>query len=228
MNKFIEICQEATHCMRYPQEDSFGWFMWIVWGIIVLTVVGCLAGSSQIRQHVLAALRHPTEYRGRMGRDEFLVVYFSLQVLRVCVAAGAIVLVAFLGKQWASAWVVLGGLVGLMWLTTALYCAIIRRGHDFNFTGPQSLRAYWGRHFLRRFSSDEQGTWQVLCNQKGNPYANPFGSAPQENNYLIPPEKDWRSENREFPNVWDEADWKNMPRHALHQQKRTYWKREEK
>ncbi len=214
--------------MRYPQEDSFGWFMWIVWGIIVLTVVGGLAGSFQIRRYVLSSLKSPTEYRGRMGRDEFLVTYWSLQIVRACVVVGVIIWVAFLGKQWASAWVLLGGLILLGWLTSALYCAIIRRGHDFNFKGLQSLRAYWASRFLRHLSSDQHETWQVLCNQKGNAYANPFGSAPQENNYLIPPEKDWENENREFPNVWDEADWQSMQTTQRNTYKRTYWKPEDK
>lgn len=223
MDSFIEICQEAAYCMRYPQQDSVGWFLWIAWGLILIFIIGGFVGSWQVRHHVLRALREPTEYRGRMGREEFLIVYFGLQTLRMCVLVGTGILAAVFGKTLTTVVICLVGLALLGWLTAALYSTIVKRGHDFAFDGNESLEAYicsWGR---RAVFVDEKHTWSVLCNQKGNPYANRFGSAPQENNYLIPPEKDWNSENREFPNVWDEADWQSMNHPEPKKFKRSRW-----
>ena len=232
MNKFVEICQEATQCMRYPQEAGAGWFLWIVWGIIIVTVAAGFVGSWQIRRYVWASLKDPTEYRGRVGRDEFLLVYFGLQTLRAMVVVGCVIGVAFLGKQPAGIVVILAGLVLLGWISAALYSAIVRRGHDFDFDGKESLGAYFWSRPLRRTLLRKEGpghTWHVMCNQKGNPYANRFGSAPEENNYLIPPEKDWQSTHREFPSVWDEADWKSMQRQPERKLlKRSHWKRDDK
>ena len=235
LNSFIETCQEASYCMLHPQEDSAGWFFWIIWIIFFALIVSGLVSSWQVRGNVLFALKNPTEYRGRMGREEFSNAFFGLQALRVCILIGMLLLIAIFGKSLTSVAILLAGFCLEAWVSVALYCVVVRRGHDFAFSGTESLLAYLSHIALlttryRNLASvkEQQDTWYVICNNKGNPYANCFGSAPEENNYLIPPEKDWNSENREFPNVWDEADWKSMNQQQRNPYKRTYWKREDR
>lgn len=236
VNSFIETCQEASYCMLHPEQDGgVGWFFWIIWAVIFALFISGFMGSFQVRIHVWNALKNPTEYRGRIGREEFSHTFFGLQALRIGIIIGVIISVAILGKSWASVGIILAGCFLEMWFSVALYCVVVRRGHDFDFDGTESFLAYlscWSRLTTRYRSlasaKEQQNTWYVICNNKGNPYANRFGSAPAENNYLIPPEKDWNSENREFPNVWDEADWKNMQQAQRNPYKRAYWKPEDK
>ena len=209
MDKFIEICQDATYCMRTPQQDSAGWFLWLVWGGVVLLVLAGLIGSRRARVLLMQALFSPTEYRGRMGRESFLSVYYSLQALRAIVIISTILAVSFLGKTYGSLIALLLGGGLLMWFSVALYCSIIRRGHDFNLKGTESFLAYLSRLARGSRSPDMIHTWRMLREQKGNPFANRYGSAPQENNYLIPPENTRDPYAAEFPPVWDETDWKN-------------------
>ena len=207
MDKFIEICKETTYCMRYPQEDSFGWFLWAVWLGALLFIIVSLWHSKHMRHVLWDALKQPTEYRGRMGKEAFLSVYFGLQTLRVLVVVFTAFAVAILNNiHWMCVCVLAGGSL-FFWMSITIYSCIVRRGHDFNFAGKESLMAYFSR--LNRFVRDpEDNTWQVICSQRGNPYANRYGSAPQENNYLIAPEDPFERRTA-FPSVWDEADWQN-------------------
>ncbi len=195
--------------MRTPDQDSAGWFLWLVWGGVVLLVLAGFAGSRQARVLLLQALVAPTEYRGRMGRDSFLSVYYSLQALRAITTISTVLAVSFLGKTYGSIVVLLLGGCLLIWFSVTLYCCIIRRGHDFNLKGTESFWAYLGRLARGSRSPDRIHTWRMLREQKGSPYANNYGSAPQENNYLIPPDNNWDSYEADFPPGWDETDWKN-------------------
>lgn len=203
MNRFVEICQETTYCMRYPQQDSTGWFLWAVWGCITLLLLVSLLGSRTALWTLVTALKKPFQYNGRIGRDEFSTVYFSLQTLRCLVIISVVLLVAMYNHiHWVVIFILVPEMALLVWLSTTLYCNIIRRGHDFNFSGKESLLAY-GLHFLHRFE-EENHTWHIICNQKGNPYPNRFGVPPQENDYLIPPQ------DTQLLDVWEE--YRKTPR----------------
>lgn len=210
MDQFIEICKEATYCMRTPQQDAAGWFLWLVWGLIVALVIGGLLGNRQSRRTLILVLQSPTEYRGRIGRETFLTAYYSLQALRAITFLSTLLAVALFGKTYAGLLCLLAGMVLIGWFSCALYCCVIRRGHDLNLAGSESFWAYMGRLFPR-LACDTQvaHTWYILRTNKGNPFANRYGSAPEENNYLIPAEKEWDPHTPQFPSVWDEADWKN-------------------
>ncbi len=227
MDKFVEICQEATYCMRTPQQDAAGWFLWLVWGLVIILLVAGLLASPQARALLVQAILSPTEYRGRMGREQFVSVYYVLHALRALVILSTLFAVALLGKTYYSVLALLVGLGMMFWFSLSLYCCIIRRGHDFSFKGTESMGAYFSHIFHRYRSSNATHTWQVLCTQKGSPYANVFGSAPQENNYLIPQEQNLAGTTNEFPSVWDEADWKSMHPTAAHTYQRTHWKPEQ-
>ena len=213
MDKFVEVCQQTAQCMQSPQQDSAGWVIWAIW-ILALVLVGCgFASSSGARRAIFGLLRHPTEYRGRIGREEFLSVYYPLQILRCSTVLAIILATAMLSH---SRWVSLPLVVGVMLLlgaSVALYCAIIRHGHDFGFSAAESVQAYFfGAHLLRYLNKrldlngEKAHTWSILCNQKGSPFANLYGSAPAENNYLL----SGRREEAQFPSIWDEMDWKNL------------------
>lgn len=210
MDKFVEFCQQTSQCMQHPQQDSAGWFLWIVWVGGLLLVIAGFISSAQARQFLFNVLRNPTEYRGRMGREEFLFVYYPLQILRCTTILAIILATAILSH---SRWVYFPLLLGiflLCWASVALYCAIIRRGHDFGFTAKESIKAYMFSLpfliFLNRrndFAADQVHTWSTISNNKGSAFANIYGSAPAENNYLLA----GRMEETQFPSVWDQADW---------------------
>ena len=210
MDKFVEFCQETSQCMQNPQQDSAGWLLWIIWIGGLLLVIGGFIGSVQARKFLLNVLRNPSEYRGRMGKEEFLLVYYPLQILRCTTILAIILTTAILShSRWVYLPLVLGTCL-LLWASVALYCAVIRRGHDFGFKAKESIKAYvFSAPFLiflnRRndFAADQLHTWSVLRSQKGSPFANLYGSAPAENNYLLA----GRMEETRFPSVWDEADW---------------------
>ena len=212
MDKFVEICQQTAQCMQNPQQDSAGWLLWIFWIAGLILVICGFASSIDARKAIFSLLRNPTEYRGRIGREEFLLVYYPLQILRCSTILAIILATAMLSHtRWVYVPLLLGTLL-LLCTSVALYCAIIRRGHDFGFDFRESIKAYLaGAHFFRYLTRpfDRNGekayTWSILCNNKGSPLANLYGSAPAENNYLLA----GRLEEMKFPSVWDEADWKN-------------------
>jgi len=213
MDKFVEFCQQTTQCMQTPQQDSTGWLLWIIWIVGLLFVICGFVSSVDARKAIFSTLRNPTEYRGRIGREEFLLVYYPLQILRCSTILAIILATAMLShSRWVYAPLILGTLL-LLIASAALYCTIIKRGHDFGFHAKESIKAYIFSVpfflFLNRrndFAADQVHTWSVLRSQKGSPFANIYGSAPAENNYLLA----GRMEETKFPSVWDEADWKNL------------------
>lgn len=210
MDKFVEFCQQTSQGMHNPQQDSVGWLLWAIWiGGILLVICGFIS-SAGARRALVSVLRNPTEYRGRMGKEEFLWVYYPLQILRCTTILAVILATAILShSQWVYLPLFLGTVL-FIWASVALYCIIIRRGHDFGFRSKESIKAYllstpffvW---LNRKYdaASEQTHTWSVLRGNKGSPFANMYGSAPAENNYLLA----GRLEKLQFPSVWDEADW---------------------
>ncbi|MBP5429864.1 MAG: DUF805 domain-containing protein [Elusimicrobiaceae bacterium] len=212
MNKFVEICQQTTQCMQTPQQDSAGWLIWTIWILALVLVVCGFISSADARRAIFEVLRNPTEYRGRIGREEFLSVYYPLQVLRCSTVLAIILATAMLShSRWVYVPLFLGGGL-LLCASAALYCVIIRRGHDFGFGALESMQSYLlGAHLLKylnkRFdlNGEKTHTWSILCSNKGSPFANLYGSAPAENNYLL----SGRADEFQPPLIWDKMDWKN-------------------
>ena len=210
MNKFVEICQETSYCMLHPQEDRTGWFVWLLWGLALCLVISGILGSRTTRHFLWGALRQPTEYRGRLGRDRFAIVYFALQFLRGLLLVCGILFVAIFGHTYWFLLVLVGIAIVLLWTSITIYSCVVRRGHDLGLPAKESLSAYFYHVFyLFNRQNAAKHTWSVLLENKGNPYANQYGSSPEENNFLIPPERPHFSQNMDFPPIWDETDWKH-------------------
>lgn len=215
MDKFVNLCQQTASCMQNPQQDSAGLILWITWIAGLLLAICGFISSSDARKAIFGLLRHPSEYRGRIGREEFLLIYYPLQILRCSTILTIILATAILGhSRWVYAPLLLGAIL-LLCASLALYCTIIRRGHDFGFCAAESIKAYIaGAHFFKYLNKpfdlngEKAYTWSILCNNKGSPFANLYGSAPAENNYLLAS----RLEETKFPSIWDKTDWKNSQR----------------